>query len=428
MKATVPDRKRLVRSVGSYIAAQGLTQLIAFSTGILIVRNMPKSDYAHYSIAVAMIAATALVAESGLNSALMSRGALVRSNTSQLSSLFVTGMRFRYFVGIPIVLLGTIVVTLLLLNNGLSLDQAILYSLLVFATLMSTVTTGTIQTYHRLNLDFDLIRKTNLGVSILRILFVGALIFLALLSPALALAVSLACAVSTNIIFKRAAKSQLDFSAGFSLDDRHAFRVSAKRTIPMTLMLVASEQSILVFLSIWGSPEVIADVSALARFSIVFAVVNSVVMDVAAPFFARTEGNAKLVLKRLLAIMGVYGLLACALVAIVAVGAPILLSLLGPQYQGLELPLLIIAAGSAVLNVGYAFSALNQARGWTKYSWVYIPLILVWAALGLATIHLNSTLGASMFVATQALPGLITQIVRFVVGMAGMRRDTVRVT
>lgn len=425
MRVESSSRKRLLISIGRYVATQGLAQLIAFSTGIIIVRSMSKNDYAYYSIAVAMIAATALVAESGLNSALMSRGATVRNDLARLSTLFVTGMRFRFSVGIPIVLLGTSVVAFLLLNNGLGFQQTVVCSALVLGTLMATVTTGTIQTYHRLNLGFDLIRKTSMGMTILRLILIGALVVVSLINPYMALAVSLLCAVGTNVIFKRTAKSQLDFGAPSSEEDRKAFQVSAKRTIPMTLMLVASEQSILVFLSFWGTPEVIADVSALSRFSIVFTVVNLVVMDVAAPFFARAEGSPSQVVGRLLGIMGGYVLVAATLVILVAAAAPLLLTLLGPRYEGLEIPLLIIAGGSAVLNIGYAFSALNQARGWTKHSWVYIPLIAIWAVVGLSNIELGTTFGAAIFVATQALPGLITQFVRFGVGLSWLRRDAV---
>lgn len=417
-------RYRLLRSIGSYAASQGLAQIVAFSTGIIIVRSMPKNDYAFYSIAVAMIAATALVAESGLNSALMSRGAAVRNDRQRLSTLFVTGMKFRFVLGIPIVILGTGAVAFLLLNNGLGIPSTILCSALVLGTLMATVTTGTIQTYHRLNLNFDLIRKTNLGLAVLRFLLVGAFVLLSLISPSTALAISLLCAFATNVIFKHVAKSHLDFGATSSVEDRQAFGISATRTIPMTLMLVVSEQAILVFLSFWGTPEIIADVSALARFSIVFTVVNSVVMDVAAPFFARTEGGAGRVLRRLTGIMGGYAFLAIVLVVGVVATAPLLLRLLGPSYAGLEIPLFVIACGSAVLNIGYAFSSLNQARGWTKHSWVYIPLIVIWAAVGLTFLQLNTTLGATVFVATQALPGLVTQIVRFTAGWSALRRET----
>lgn len=417
-------RGKLVGSIGRYVVSQGVAQAIAFLTGILIVRSMPKQDYAYYSIAVSMIAATALVAESGLNSALMSRGASVRDDKARLSSLFVSGMRFRFISGIPIVLIGTSLVCYLLLENGLVLEQAILCSAIVLCTLWSTVTTGTIQTFHRLDLQFDLIRNTSLVVSGLRLLLVAGLIFAALTNAPLVLAVSLACALGTNLILKHFAARRLDFRAPRNPKDRSAFGVSARRTIPMTLMLVASEQSILFFLSIRGTPEVIANVSALARFSIVFTIVNLVVVDIAAPMFARTEADVKLLLRRFLAVAGSYTLLATGLVVLVGMTAPLLLKLLGERYAGLELALLIVAAGSAVLNIGYALSSLNQARGWTKYSWIYIPLIVVWAVLGLSLIRLDDTVGAAIFIASQALPGLVTQCVRFIAGLSHLKRET----
>lgn len=423
MSVELPSRIKYIKSIGSYVATQGLAQLIGFATGIIVVRGMSKSDYAYYSVAVAIIAATAFLAEAGLNSALMSRGARVREDTSRLSTLFATGMKFRFFLGIPIILGGAGVVAWLLLSNGLAIAQTILCSLIVLLTLGASVTTGTIQTYHRLTLGFDLIKRTSLVISAVRFCILVALFVLSLLNVILALAVGLICAVVTNLILKRAARSKLDFAAPHSLEDRKAFRLSARRTLPMTLLLVASEQSILVFLSFLGTTEVIAEISALARFSIAFTMLNLVVMDIAAPMFARTEDNVSKLLRRFSSIMGIYVLLATVLIVFVALTAPMLLSILGANYSGLEMPLIIVASGSAILNVGYAFSAMNQAKGWTKYSSVYIPLIAVWAGFGLIAFDLSTTMGAALFMATQAVPSLITQFVRFAAGTWSLSRE-----
>lgn len=408
---------KLASVIAKHALGQGVVQVLAFIAGILLVRSMDKNDYAHYAIAVALVAATALVAEAGLNSVLMARGAKAQDRPDVLSSLFATAMRFRFIIGSPLIALGAIVIVVLLSANGMPVLGIALSTGIVIATLITTMTSATLLTFHRLNLSVGLIRRTNLCVTTLRLVAIAGLVAVSAISVPIILALSLFCALATTLVYKKFATRDLNLKAERSPSDWKAFKVGAKRTLPMNIMLVLSEQSILVFLSFLGSPEVIANVSALARFSIAFFVVNVIIADVGAPLIARTGARVSAVAKKFVLILGAYAALAGVLVLGVYLTAPALLGILGSKYQGLETPLLIIAIGSAVLNIGYAFSSMNQARGWTEYSWVYSPLIVIWAVIGLFTFDLSTTAGAALFMATQALPGLLTQVIRFGVGM-----------
>lgn len=424
------DAKSTLRSgkflsiVIKYSLGQGAAQVLAFVTGILLVRSMDKNDYAHYSIAVALVAATTLVAEAGLNSVLMSKGAEIRGRKGPLDTLFSTALRFRFIVGSPLILVGCVAIIILLAYNEMPGPVIVISSCIVLATLFTTMTSATLLTFHRINLSVDLIRRTSLGFTAGRLLIIIGLIAISAVNVPLVLAVSLLCALGTTLVYKKVASQSLDLKAPRSESDWIAFKLGAKRTLPMNIVLVLSEQSILVFLSVFGTPEVIANVSALSRFSIAFVMVNLIIADIGAPLIARTHSVVSAVAKRFMIILGIYFGLAALLVTGVYFTAPILLGLLGHKYAGLEVPLLIIATGSAVLNIGYAFSSMNQARGWIKYSWTYLPLIAVWATVGLLFFDLTSTVGAAAFMATQALPSLAVQIVRFASGMTGLSRQS----
>lgn len=422
------DRSHLTGKMSTrlikYALVQGSAQVLAFATGILLVRTMDKHEYAQYSIAVAFVAAITLVAESGLNSVLMSRGAEVREKQNLLSSLFATAMRFRFAVGSPLILIGSIAIILLLAYNEMPPHVLFGSGVIVIAILFTTMTSSTLLTFHRLNLSTELIQRTSLGITALRLLVIIGLIAIVELNVPVVLTVSLLCALGTTLIYRKAASRFLDFKADKSPSDWAAFKLGAKRTLPMNILLVLSEQSILVFLSLFGTPEVIANVSALSRFSIAFVMINMLIADIGAPLIARSNSGAAAVGKKFSIILGSYLALAGLLIVAVYSMAPLLLSLLGNKYAGLETPLLIIAAGSAVLNVGYAFSSMNQARGWTKYSWVYLPLIVIWATFGLLIFDLTTTQGAAAFMATQALPSLAVQIVRFISGMRKLSKES----
>ena len=59
---------------------------------------------------------------------------------------------------------------------------------------------------------------------------------------------------------------------------------------------------------------------------------------------------------------------------------------------------------------------LNQARGWLKGSWVFVPLTAIWASVGLCLLDLTSLSQAAIFMTLQAVPALATQTVCFVLG------------
>jgi hypothetical protein len=108
----------------------------------------------------------------------------------------------------------------------------------------------------------------------------------------------------------------------------------------------------------------------------------------------------------------------------VAIFGGFLLAALGAQYAGLEVELVVIMAGSAVMNLAHAFGALNQSRGWLQNSWVHLLLVPVWAVVGLLSFDLSTTAGAAWFVATQPLPFLATQFIRLLTGArSGHRRQ-----
>src|SRR2546430_14869125 len=62
------------RRIGSYAMVQVIGQIIAFSSGILLVRWLPQREYAYFTIANAMQATLMLLADIGVSVGLVSIG------------------------------------------------------------------------------------------------------------------------------------------------------------------------------------------------------------------------------------------------------------------------------------------------------------------------------------------------------------------
>src|SRR5881275_2087043 len=83
------------RRIGNYAAVQAVVQLVAFSSGILLVRWLPQREYAFFTIANAMQATLMLLADIGISTGLMSIGGRVWQDRYRFGELIVTGLAIR---------------------------------------------------------------------------------------------------------------------------------------------------------------------------------------------------------------------------------------------------------------------------------------------------------------------------------------------
>src|SRR5207237_107148 len=83
------------RRIGSYAMVQVIGQIIAFSSGILLVRWLPQREYAFFTIANAMQATLMLLADIGVSVGLISIGGRVWQDRHRFGDLIKTGLAVR---------------------------------------------------------------------------------------------------------------------------------------------------------------------------------------------------------------------------------------------------------------------------------------------------------------------------------------------
>jgi hypothetical protein len=81
--------------LAKFAFVQALVQAIGFAAGPLIVRNLPKREYAFYNIGNTMLAAILVLADSGISSALTAIGGRVWQDSRRLGSLLNTALQLR---------------------------------------------------------------------------------------------------------------------------------------------------------------------------------------------------------------------------------------------------------------------------------------------------------------------------------------------
>ena len=83
------------RRVGNYAAVQAVVQLLAFTSGILLVRWLPQREYAYFTIANAMQATLNVLADIGISVGLISIGGRVWQDRHRFGQLINTGLFVR---------------------------------------------------------------------------------------------------------------------------------------------------------------------------------------------------------------------------------------------------------------------------------------------------------------------------------------------
>src|SRR5580704_18389617 len=87
------------RRIGNYAVVQATGQLIAFTSGILIVRWLPQREYAYFTIANAMQATLNVLADIGISVGLISIGGRVWQDRHRFGELINTALNFRKKLG-----------------------------------------------------------------------------------------------------------------------------------------------------------------------------------------------------------------------------------------------------------------------------------------------------------------------------------------
>src|SRR5205814_9643166 len=97
-EGSVPILRRAfdhARRIGSYAFVQIIGQIVAFSSGILLVRWLPQREYAFFTIANAMQATLMLLADIGISTGLISIGGRVWQDRRRFGELGNTCMAIR---------------------------------------------------------------------------------------------------------------------------------------------------------------------------------------------------------------------------------------------------------------------------------------------------------------------------------------------
>jgi len=342
---------------------QILVQVLGLLSGIAIIRLLPTTEFALYTLANAVLATIMVLADSGIGAGILASGGRVWQNPKALGSVVKAGIALRKRFALITLMIALPVLWCLLLRHGANWLMAlgILFAIIpaFFASLSDTL----YELPLKLKQDIGALQKNQLLANLSRfVILTSSLYFLPF--TIVALIGTGFSRIWANVALRKRAFRLADLRQAADPLVKTEIAGMLKRTMPSTIYYCLSGQLTIWLISIFGNTTGIAQLGALERVVGVVGVIGIVFTTLVIPRFARLQQDAALLLSWFVKILGLLiGISVCVCLAFYFLADQVLL-VLGPRYSNLQLPLLLVSIGSCLKLMAGIANYLSVARGW----------------------------------------------------------------
>lgn len=396
------NRLRLYRwstILGGFAVVQLLVQSLNALAGFLVVRTMEKPDYAWFTIANGMSAALAILSDSGVGIAVTSIGGTIWQDKAALKGLVHAALRLRRKMAVIASVVVAGISLWLLLRNGAGLVTSFGLTALVLAPIWQISTTAVLNVVNRLHSRTRQLQVADLVPAVLRASLTVALALLGGLSPLSALGAVVIAQLIQYLIVRRQVLPLLGGGAESGVIEAYTARIwkVVHETMPSMAFWCLQGQLTTWLISIFATTSEVADIGALNRLAIIYAVLGGPLVQFILPAFARASDQRRLWVITLALVSGIIAFSGLLLTAAWLKG-DWFLWLLGARYAHLHQELLLVLAGMAIGTLSGIVWALNNTRAWIRRIWLTIPVTLLSQAAAAFLFDLSTVKGVAGFI------------------------------
>lgn len=355
-----------------FLSLETLIQLMGFAASVLLVRALPKPEYALFTIANTMQHTMNVLADIGISAGLTAIGGRVWHDRARFGQLLHTAMRLRRLFALWVIVVVTPILAWLLASSGASPSVTAWLCGAVFLGLYFQLSVGVLVVAPQLHLEVNRVQNLNLGAAALRLAVIAAAYFVFLNAVVAILAAAVSFALQ-EVLLRRLLPRFADTSAPVNRNDRREMLQLVRQQAPNAIYYCLQSQLAVWLISIFGNSNGVADIGALGRLGMIFVMAGSVLMNIVLPRFAR-EQEPRRVWQRYWQILGVYCGCSAVLVMVAALFPDALLWILGPKYAHLRAELFLMVLNAVLGGILGTAYQLNLTRGWIVPPWLLIPI------------------------------------------------------
>jgi O-antigen/teichoic acid export membrane protein len=412
--------KAWARLLTRFFSWEVLIQAVGFAAGVLLVRVLPKSEYAYFTIANTMQQTMNTLADNGVSSGLTAIGGRVCEDRSRFGQLLSTAMHLRRVLALIAVVVVTPILAWMLTSAGAPVTYSALICAAVLLGLCFQVTNGVLIVAPLLQLEAERVQRLLLGSAMIRLaLIAGAYLFF--LNAFVALLAAAAGFGFQEWLLRRWLARYADPAASSNANDRKEILGIIKSQAPNAIYYCIQSQLIVWLISIFGSTGAVAEVGALGRIGMIFLMLGSLVSNVVMPRFARVQDPGSL-WRHYWLIIGGLSVVMIALLGFAVAFPKALLWILGPRYAHLEAELFLMVLGTVLYSILGTMYHLNLARGWVVQPWLLIPIGITTEIILILSLDLSQVRNVLLMGIYSTLPGFFLNIWRTRSGIRGAKR------
>lgn len=396
------------RIIGNLALIQAVVQILSFLSGILVIRSLSQQEYAYFTIANTMQGTLNLLADIGISVGVVSIGGRVWQDRHRFGQLISTGLQLRKKLALFSCLFVVPVLYLLLARNGAGFAYRWILVALVVGGLLPQLSSGILSVVPRLRSDIGRIQFIDFSTAALRL--VGLVAFLWLLSAATAIAIAMVSFFVQYLMLRQYTTRVVDIRASADVEDGDVIVRFIRKLAPNAVFYCFQGQITVFLISIFAQRvSAVAEVGALGRLAMIFAVLSNLLANVFIPAFARCHEVRKL---RFLYVGVVGGVTAFGafVIALAAFFPTQFLFVLGNRYTHLGPELLLMVSGAVISALAGAIWGLNSAKGWISGSWLYIPSTLLTQLALIPFVDFTSVRGVLLFNLISAVPSVLLNL------------------
>ncbi len=398
------------KTLTRFLSLEALVQGLTFACGILIVRALPKADYALFTVANTMQATMNLMADNGIGSGITAIGGRVWQDRFRFGQLITTAMQLRRVFAVISLTLVTPLLFWMLHHNGASLSYTSILTAFVLLGFYFQLTVGVLIPVPRLHLEVNRIQNLYVWATALRLVLLGIAygIFLNTAVALLAAAISLGL---QEVMLRRWVPQMADLKAPANADDRREILGIVRAQAPNSIYYCVQSQLTVWLIGVFGSANGVAEIGALGRIAVIFAMLASVMGNVIYPRFARVQEGG-LLWRRYWQILAGHAALALALLAFTAIFPDALLWVIGPKYAHLDKELFLMMLSAVLFSILACMWQLNVARGWIVSPWLMIPTGILTQVILIPILEISEVRGVLLLNICSMIPGFFLNFLR----------------
>jgi O-antigen/teichoic acid export membrane protein len=413
---------RRANILSKFVTVQVAVQLMGIASGILLVRTLSQTEYAYFTLAFSMLSTMSILADSGIGIALSSIGGRVWQDRERFGRLINTALRLRRYLASIAVIAVTPILVWLLIRSGAPRIYAAGITLTLLVGLNYQLLSGVLMIVPRLHSQIKRVQALDSLAAGVRLVLLVAAYFI-FLNAEVAVAATIVSVIVQYVLLRRWVRDDVDLAAPVSREDQSTMIGIVKHQAPNAVFYCLQGQLTVWLISIFGNTKSIAEVGALGRLSVIFAIINAAMSSIVLPAFARCQSPRELRI-RYFQVCGGFLMLGLTLIAAAALFPDQFLWILGSKYAHLKHELLLMMIMAGFNNVIAAMWSLNSTKAWIRYSWLNIPSVILTQIVLLTVLDVSTVRGVILFGIFSLVPNFLLNSMLTFRGLSERRYST----